>query len=218
VSAARVARPTGIDAVADAERLLGKSDPVLRALIKEAGPCTLSKPTPGSVYVTLARAIVFQQLAGRAASVIHGRFVEAVGGRVTPAAVLATPFEHLRGAGLSTAKANSLIDLAAAHSDGRIKPRQIPSMSDEEVVEHLVSVRGIGRWTAEMFLMFHLGRLDVWPTGDLGVRNGYGKAWGLRATPTAKELEPLGDRFRPYRSVVAWYCWAAVETTPPSGW
>ncbi len=208
----------GVDAVAHAERFLSKADPVLKGLIKEAGPCTLSRPTPGSVYTTLARAIVFQQLAGRAAAVIHGRFVEAIGGRVTPAAVLATPFENLRAAGLSTAKANSLIDLAVAHGDGRVKPRRIPYMSDEEVVEHLVSVRGIGPWTAEMFLMFHLGRLDVWPTGDLGVRNGYGKAWALRATPTAKELEPLGDRFRPFRSVVAWYCWAAVEITPPQGW
>ena len=209
---------TGVDAVAQAERVLRKADPVLRGLIDEAGPCTLGTPTPGSVYRTLARAIVFQQLAGRAASVIHARFVTAIGGKVTPQAVLATPFDTLRGAGLSTAKANSLIDLAVAHGDGRVKPRQIPSMSDDEVVEHLVSVRGIGRWTAEMFLMFHLGRLDVWPTGDLGVRNGDGKAWGLNATPTAKELEPLGDRFRPYRSVVAWYCWAAVEISPPSGW
>jgi DNA-3-methyladenine glycosylase II len=157
-------------------------------------------------------------LAGRAASVIHGRFVAAIGGKVTPQAVLATPFDELRAAGLSGNKATSLIDLANAHLDGRIKTRKIPAMSDDEVVEHLCMVRGIGRWTAEMFLMFHLGRLDVWPTGDLGVRNGYGKAWGLPGTPTAKELEPLGDRFRPWRSVVAWYCWAAVEVTPPEGW
>lgn len=210
--------PAGVDAVKAAERFLRKSDPVLAKLIAEAGPCTLGTPTAGTTFVTLARAIVFQQLAGRAASVIHGRFVTAIGGKVTPAAVLATPFETLRAAGLSGAKANSLIDLATAHGDGRINTRKIPSMTDEEVVEHLCSVRGIGPWTAEMFLMFHLGRLDVWPVGDLGVRNGYGKAWGLPATPTAKELAPLGDRFRPYRSVVAWYCWTAVEVTPPQGW
>ncbi len=209
---------TGVEAVRAAERFLKKADPVLARLIAEAGPCTLGTPTKGTAMVTLARAIVFQQLAGRAASVIHGRFVEAVGGKVTPESVLATPFDELRAAGLSTAKANSLIDLATAHGDGRVKPRKLASLSDDEIVEELVSVRGIGRWTAEMFLMFHLGRLDVWPTGDLGVRNGYGKAWGLAATPNAKELEPLGDRFRPYRSVVAWYCWAAVEVTPPQGW
>ncbi|MEY2397939.1 MAG: DNA-3-methyladenine glycosylase [Actinomycetota bacterium] len=210
--------PTGVEAVAKAERVLKKADPVMARLIAEAGPCTLGTPTKGTAMVTLARAIVFQQLAGRAASVIHGRFVEAVGGKVTPEAVLATPFENLRAAGLSTAKANSLLDLAAAHGDGRVKPRKLAAMSDDEIVAELVSVRGIGRWTAEMFLMFHLGRLDVWPTGDLGVRNGYAKAWAVTPTPNAKELEPLGDRFRPYRSVVAWYCWAAVEITPPQGW
>ena len=207
-----------VEEVKAAERKLAKLDPVLARLIRESGPCTLGTPTPGTTMVTLARSIVFQQLAGRAASVIHGRFVNAIGGKVTPDAVLATPFETLRAAGLSGAKATSIIDLANAHKDGRINTRKIPKMSDDEVVEHLSSVRGIGRWTADMFLMFHLGRLDVWPTGDLGVRNGYRKAWNLEATPTAKELEPLGDRFRPYRSVVAWYCWAAVEVTPPEGW
>ncbi|HVV37939.1 MAG TPA: DNA-3-methyladenine glycosylase [Acidimicrobiales bacterium] len=209
---------TGPAEVTKAERALTKLDPVLKRLIAEAGPCTLGTPTPGTTFVTLARAIVFQQLAGRAASVIHGRFVTAIGGKVTPQAVLSTPFEELRAAGLSGNKATSLIDLANAHLDGRINTRKIPSMTDDEIVEHLCMVRGIGRWTAEMFLMFHLGRLDVWPTGDLGVRNGYGKAWGLPTTPTAKDLEPLGDRFRPWRSVVAWYCWAAVEVTPPEGW
>ncbi len=208
----------GVEAVRRAERALAKADPVLAGLIKRKGPCTLGSPTKGSEFVTLVRSIVFQQLAGRAASVIHGRFVAAVGGRVTPAAVLGTSFEDLRGAGLSTNKALSLLDLAEAHGDGRIKPRRLKSMGDDEVVAELVSVRGIGRWTAEMFLMFHLGRLDVWPTGDLAVRNGFAQAWGLPASPTAKELEPMGDRFRPYRSVVAWYCWAALEVTPPEGW
>ncbi len=208
---------TGVEAVKRGEKFLAKTDPVLKQLIKEAGPCTLGTPTPGSEFVTLCRSIVFQQLAGRAAATIHGRFVTAIGGKVTPAAVLATPFEDLRAAGLSNNKALSLIDLAEAQTDGRIKPRKLKSLPDEEVIAELVSVRGIGRWTAEMFLMFHLGRLDVWPTGDLGVRNGLGKAWGI-PSPTPKEMEPMGERFRPYRSIVAWYCWAAVETTPPEGW
>ena len=206
-----------VEDVRKAERVLAKQDPVLKRLIKQSGPCTLGTPTPGTTFVTLARSIVFQQLAGRAAATIHGRFVTAIGGKVTPQAVLATDFDTLRAAGLSGNKATSLIDLANAHLDGRINTRKIPSMTDDEIVEHLCTVRGIGRWTAEMFLMFHLGRLDVWPTGDLGVRNGYGIAWGVPA-PTAKELEPLGDRFRPWRSVVAWYCWTAVDVTPPEGW
>lgn len=209
---------TGVAAVQKAERWLAKNDPVLKALIKRAGPCSLGTPSPGTEFVTLCRSVVFQQLAGKAAATIHGRFVTAIGGKVTPAAVLATPFESLRGAGLSNNKALSIIDLAEAHRDGRIKPRLLHSMADDEVVAELVSVRGIGRWTAEMFLMFHLGRLDVWPTGDLGVRNGLAKAWGLPASPTPKEMEPMGDRFRPYRSVVAWYCWTAVEISPPEGW
>ncbi|HUR78762.1 MAG TPA: hypothetical protein VMZ22_12505 [Acidimicrobiales bacterium] len=209
---------TGTAEVKKAERFLKQADPVLAKLIADAGPCTLGTPTPGTTFVTLARAIVFQQLAARAASVIHGRFVQAIGGKVTPQAVLDTPLDALRSAGLSGNKAASLVDLANAHLDGRVNTRKIPSMSDDEIVEHLCMVRGIGRWTAEMFLMFHLGRLDVWPTGDLGVRNGYGKAWGLAATPTAKELEPFGEPYRPYRSVVAWYCWTAVEVTPPEGW
>jgi DNA-3-methyladenine glycosylase II len=207
----------GLEDVRKAERVLAKQDPVLKQLIKANGPCTLGTPTPGTTFVTLARSIVFQQLAGRAAATIHGRFVTAIGGKVTPQAVLATDFDTLRGAGLSGNKATSLIDLANAHLDGRINTRKLPSMTDDEIVEHLCTVRGIGRWTAEMFLMFHLGRLDVWPTGDLGVRNGYGKAWGV-PSPTAKELEPLGDRFRPWRSVVAWYCWTAVDVEPPEGW
>ena len=107
--------------------------------------------------------------------------------------MLATPFDTLRAAGLSGNKATfANRPRQRALGDGRINTRKIPSMSDDEIVEHLCSVRGIGRWTAEMFLMFHLGRLDVWPTGDLGVRNGYGKAWGLPATPTAKELDAAG--------------------------
>ncbi|MDP1794047.1 MAG: DNA-3-methyladenine glycosylase 2 family protein [Acidimicrobiales bacterium] len=209
---------TGVDAVKKAERVLAKTDPVMARLIKDNGPCTLGTPTPGSEFVTLCRSIVFQQLAGRAAATIHGRFVAAIGGKVTLAAVLAAPFEDLRGAGLSTAKALSVKDLAEAHGDGRIKPRKLRSLSDDEIVAELVSVRGIGRWTAEMFLMFHLGRLDVWPTGDLAVRNGFAKAWGLPESPKPKEMEPMGDRFRPYRSVVAWYCWTAIDVTPPEGW
>jgi DNA-3-methyladenine glycosylase II len=116
------------------------------------------------------------------------------------------------GAGLSGNKAASVCDLAAKVTDGTVvlDGRGLAREGDEEVIERLTTVRGIGPWTAEMFLMFQLGRLDVWPTGDLGVRKGFGLAWKI-PMPSAKELAPLGDEFRPYRSVVAWYCWRAVE-------
>jgi 3-methyladenine DNA glycosylase/8-oxoguanine DNA glycosylase len=155
--------------------------------------------------------IVYQQLAGRAAATIHGRFVAAVGGEVTPATVLAASPETLAACGLSRAKAASIVDLADQVASGRIALERIGRLSDEEVVDHLVQVRGIGPWTAQMFLLDTLGRLDVWPTGDYGVRAGFGRAWGLPDTPSPKELEVLGKPFRPYRSLVAWYCWRVVD-------
>src|SRR5207244_9471540 len=125
---------------------------------------------------------------------------------------LSLPAAHLRSVGLSGNKAASLRDLAAKVLDGTVMldPAGLRTESDAEVVARLSSVRGIGKWTADMFLIFQLRRLDVWPTGDLGVRRGYGLAWGI-PTPTAKELDPLGEPYRPYRSVVAWYCWRAAE-------
>jgi DNA-3-methyladenine glycosylase II len=165
-----------------------------------------------SHFAALVRAIVYQQLAGRAAAAIHGRLVQALDGEVTAPAMLTLSPEQFRAAGLSANKTASLLDLAAKVLDGTVQlsPRGLARESDDEVVLRLSSVRGIGRWTAEMFLMFQLRRLDVWPTGDLGVRRGYGLAWDI-PMPTPEVLEPLGDPFRPYRSVVAWYCWRAVE-------
>ena len=120
------------------------------------------------------------------------------------------PDETLRSAGLSGNKLASLRDLSAKVLDGTIVLSRTSRLSDDKLVARLVTVRGVGRWTAEMYLMFQLRRLDVWPVDDLGVRQGYGLAWGLDPPPTAKQLEPLGDPFRPYRSIVARYCWAAV--------
>jgi DNA-3-methyladenine glycosylase II len=184
---------------------------VLRRLVAEAGPPRV-RPPAESHFEALVRAIVYQQLAGAAASAIHGRLIAALGGGVTPERVLALPGESLRSAGLSASKTASLQDLAAKVLDGTVvlDPAGLRAESDEEVVARLSTVRGIGKWTAEMFLMFQLRRLDVWPTGDLGVRKGFGLAWGI-PTPAAKQLDPLGDPFRPYRSVVAWYCWRAAE-------
>jgi DNA-3-methyladenine glycosylase II len=155
---------------------------------------------------------VYQQLATAAAVAIHGRLVAALGGEVTPQRLLAMADADLRAAGLSANKTASVRDLAGKVLDGTVllDPAGLRAEPDDEVVARLSAVRGIGRWTAEMFMMFQLRRLDVWPTGDLGVRKGFGLAWAI-PTPTAKQLEPLGDPYRPYRSVVAWYCWRAAE-------
>ncbi len=194
-----------------AAAILAERDPVMRRLVAEAGPARVRPPTD-SHYEALVRAIVYQQLAGRAAAAIHGRLIAALDGQVEPVMLLSLPDETLRSVGLSGAKAASLRDLAGKVLDGTVvlDPAGLRRESDAGVVARLTTVRGIGKWSAEMFLMFQLRRLDVWPTGDLGVRKGFGLAWGI-PTPTAKQLDPLGDPFRPYRSVVAWYCWRAAE-------
>ena len=190
---------------------LASGDPVLAALIEAAGPMRLRKPFD-SHFGALVRSVVYQQLAGRAAAAIHARLVSALEGDVSPEAVMGASEASLRGAGLSGSKAASIRDLAAKVLDGTVvlDPRRIAREGDEEVIARLCTVRGIGEWTAQMFLLFQLRRLDVWPAGDLGVRRGYGLAWGVDM-PSAKQLAPLGDRYRPYRSVVAWYCWRACD-------
>jgi DNA-3-methyladenine glycosylase II len=194
-----------------AARLLASRDPVMAALVATVGPPKF-RPPQESHFAALVRSIVYQQLAGAAASAIHGRLVATLAGKVEPDALLRLEPEQLRAAGLSGNKAASLRDLSTKVLDGTvvIEPRRVSRLADEEVIIRLSTVRGIGRWTAEMFLMFQLRRLDVWPTGDLGVRKGFGLAWHI-PMPTARELNPLGDQFRPYRSVTAWYCWRAAE-------
>jgi len=197
-----------------AARILAERDPVIARLVAEAGPPRLSRPTD-SHFGALVRAIVYQQLAGRAAVAIHGRLIAALGGDaadVQPEPLLALTDEQMRAVGLSRNKMASLRDLAAKVLDGTVmlSPRGLARESDDDIVARLSAVRGIGPWTAEMFLIFQLRRLDVWPVGDLGVRRGYGLAWQV-PEPTARELEPLGEPFRPYRSVAAWYCWRAAE-------
>lgn len=185
-------------------------DPVLANLIALVGPIKHRPRSSDGHFGALARSIVFQQLAGRAAAAIHGRVVAEAGGELTPEALAALSDESLRAAGLSRNKLAALRDLSEKVLDGTVVLDASTGQSDDEIVARLVTVRGIGRWTAEMYLMFELRRLDVWPVGDLGVRQGYGLAWGLDPPPTAEELGPLGGRFRPYRSIVARYCWEAV--------
>ena len=196
---------------AAAARMLAERDPVIARLLAETGPPRLGRPDESHLG-TLVRAIVYQQLAGRAAAAIHGRLIAAVGGDMRPETLIALSDEQLRAVGLSRAKVASLRDLAEKVLDGTVvlAPRRLARQGDDEIVARLSAVRGIGTWTAEMFLLFQLRRLNVWPVGDLGVRRGYGLAWQV-PTPTARELRPLGEPFRPYRSVAAWYCWRAAE-------
>jgi len=189
-------------------------DPHFRFLVKQVGPPVL-RPPRSSVFSSLAAAIVYQQLAGKAAMTIHGRFVRVLEGRVTPDEVLAADPERLRSAGLSRGKLAAILDLASKATDGTVPLRGLSRLPDAEVVARLTRVRGIGPWTAEMFLMFHLHRPDVWPVGDLGVRNGWARIHGHAAPPDSRELQAAADHLRPWRSAAAWYCWRAVEVLTP---
>lgn len=191
---------------------LAAADPAMAAAITTFGPCTLVRGrAPGGAFGALARSICFQQLAGAAASAIHGRFAALYDGRPTPAAVAATPDDVMRSVGLSAAKVASIKDLAAKSLDGTVRLEGWGRMDDDEIVERLVQVRGIGPWTAQMFLIFQLNRPDVWPTGDLGVRVGYGRMHGLEEAPTPAGLAAAGEIYRPYRSIAAWYCWRVMD-------
>jgi DNA-3-methyladenine glycosylase II len=182
----------------------------MAAFIERAGELP-ERAGAGDAFTSLARAIVFQQLAGRAAAAIYRRTLETVGGEMTPAAILARTPDELRSAGLSNNKTLALIDLASKVSDGTVPLDELAGLSDDEIVERLVTVRGIGRWTAEMFLLFELRRPDVWPVDDLGVRNGYSLIHQLPEMIKPKQLQAEGDRYRPYRSTAALYCWQAVH-------
>jgi DNA-3-methyladenine glycosylase II len=204
------------DLAAASEHLVGV-DPAFAGVVAEAGPPRLPRARPRrGHFAEIARAIVFQQLHGRAAVTIHGRFEALFDGAPTPESVLELPVSELRGAGLSGNKAASIRDLSEKVLAGTVELDRMGRLGDDEIVAELVTVRGIGRWTAEMFLMFQLGRLDVWPVDDFGVRKGYAAVHGMTAQPTAKTLLPLGDPYRPHRSVAAWYCWRAADTVNPS--
>jgi DNA-3-methyladenine glycosylase II len=190
----------------------------MAALVRRTGRFRLPPPTTDH-FGALAESILYQQLAGAAAAAIHRRFVALFDGKLTPQTVLSVPEQNLRGAGLSGSKAASIRDLAAKVADGTVPLERIERLSDDDIVTRLSVVRGIGRWTAEMFLIFQLRRLDVWPVDDYGVRQGWSLAYGLKELLKPKELMAEGERFRPYRTVVAWYCWQAVHESraKPSG-
>lgn len=198
-----------------ARKHLTAADPILAAIIAEVGPCRIaSRPER---FPALARAIIFQQLAGRAAQTIHDRVVALYPGRTfpSPAQILATPDELLRKAGLSANKAAYIKDLARHVEEDLLSFRRFAKMEDEEVIADLTRVKGIGRWTAEMFLMFNLGRSDVLPVGDLGFRNAVMRAYKMRKPPKPKDLTKMAERWRPYRSAAVWYFWQASEIITP---
>ena len=197
-----------------ARRALVKADPTLGALMKRVGPFRLEVEGLRSPFMALARSIAYQQLTGKAAATIFGRVLERVGQgpRFTPEAVLALPVESLREAGLSGAKAAALRDLATKALEGEVPSlAQARRMSDAALVEHLTKVRGIGQWTVEMLLIFRLGRPDILPVDDYGVRKGFMRTYGLAEMPRPKELLAYGERWRPWRTVASWYMWRALD-------
>ena len=196
------------------EQYLSATDPRIAALIARSlryniKPAPLIRP-----FDALAESIAYQQLSGKAAATIFGR-VRALYPRrkyLDPEKILATPDESFRAAGLSRSKIAAVKDLAAKTIDGTVpSARAIARMSDEEIILRLTEVRGIGRWTVEMLLLFDLGRPDVWPVDDYGVRKGFAKIFGRRKLPTPKQLMKFGEKWRPYRSVAAWYFWRALD-------
>jgi 3-methyladenine DNA glycosylase/8-oxoguanine DNA glycosylase len=195
--------------LAGAIREVTARDPALADLVARVGPIRYLALFPDGPFGMLVRSIISQQISAAAAQAIMARARAAVGGSFTPEALAAASEETLRAAGFSRNKVASVKDLSAKVLDGTVDVNPSTRLTDEEVVERLTTVRGVGRWSAEMYLMHCLRRLDVWPSGDLDVRAGYAEIWQI-PRPTAKELEPLGDRFRPYRSVVARYCQEAV--------
>jgi DNA-3-methyladenine glycosylase II len=199
-------------------RWLAKVDPVLAGLIRAVGRFTHTPNADHTPFHALARAIAHQQLNGTAAESIFGRFVNlyakdgAAAALLEAELVLETPDEKLRAVGLSFAKIASIKDLAAKTIAGTVPPYEIlHTLADDEIIERLTQVRGIGRWTVEMLLMFRLGRPDILPIDDFGVRNGFRLAYGLRGMPTPRALAEYGARWAPYRSVAAWYLWRAVD-------
>lgn len=200
---------------AKARRLLSRRDPILRDLMRRHGACGLAKAQHTDPFEALVRAIISQQLSTRAAATIAARF-EALfdDGHPTPSTVRAVGDDRLRGCGLSSQKLAYIRDLCVHIEGGALPLEALDRMSDDEVIEALTRVKGIGRWTAEMFLMFRLHRPDVLPVGDLGIVKAIQKAYRLRKVPTADRMVRIGESWRPYRSVACWYLWASLHNAP----
>lgn len=193
---------------------LRRADRILAGVIKKVGPCPLAPRRGVPPYQALVKSVTYQQLNGKAAETIFRRMLALFPGKKfpAPADMVAAPDEKLRSAGLSRAKTAAIKDIAAKTIDGLVPPRRaIAKMSDAEIIEQLTTIRGVGPWTVEMLLMFTLGRPDVLPATDYGVRSGFARVYGWKALPSPKELLAHGERWRPHRSVAAWYLWRALE-------
>lgn len=197
-----------------ARRLLARRDPILRDLMRMHGPCGLAARQHSDPFKALARAIVGQQLSARAAATIFSRFEALFDAFPTPAQVLAVPDDRLRSVGLSSQKLGYLRDLCRRIVEGELPLDVLDRMDDEAVIENLTQVRGVGRWTAEMFLIFRLQRPDVLPVGDLGIVRAVQRAYKLRKAPSPDRLTRIGEAWRPYRSVACWYLWASLNNEP----
>ena len=202
---------------------LKQTDPALARVIEQVGPCTLQPRSEGTHFGALLRSIVYQQLSGKAAATIHSRFLALYGGREpTAAELLATPEETLRSVGLSRQKLSYMHDLAAHVQRGDLPVDALHELDDSALTESLVRVKGIGRWTAQMFMMFRLGRPNVLPDLDLGIQKGIQRAYGLRDMPKPKDVLRIGEAWKPYASVASWYMWRVLELpakespTPPT--
>jgi DNA-3-methyladenine glycosylase II len=200
---------------AKARRHLSRRDERLKRIISRVGPCTL-QPNADH-FGLLARSIISQQISTRAALAIHGRLCAQVGKPIRPRAILKATDDDLRGAGLSASKVLSMRDLAQRCVDGEIRLKKLGDLDDEEVITQLTPVRGIGRWTAEMFLIFGLGRLDVLPVTDFGLRNGIRREHALPDLPNRATVEALTAAWTPYRSIGTWYIWRSFGDVPQSG-
>jgi DNA-3-methyladenine glycosylase II len=201
-----------------AVRHLKRADPVWVRLIERVGPCRFEAVSDIGYFEYLLHAIIHQQLSGKAAATITGRFQALFGGRMpTPPELLAAPDEGLRGAGLSRGKVRYVKDLATRVESGALPIGSLDTMPDEDVVTALVQVTGIGRWTADMVLIFRLGRPDVLPTLDLGIRKAVQRGWSLRRLPSPQRVAELGAGWAPYRSIATWYLWRSLdaEGNPP---
>jgi 3-methyladenine DNA glycosylase/8-oxoguanine DNA glycosylase len=191
---------------------LRRVDPKFGAVIDAVGKCRYSAREEGTHFGALVRSIVYQQLSGKAAGTIHARLRALHGDRdPTPAELIATPEAILRGVGLSRQKMSYLLDLASRVERGELPLDGVHELSDEELTEALVQVKGIGRWTAQMFLMFRLGRTDVLPDLDLGIQKGLQRAYGLRKMPKPKDVLRHGEKWAPYRTIASWYLWHVLE-------
>jgi DNA-3-methyladenine glycosylase II len=191
--------------------VLARRDPVIRDLMRRYGECGLAKAQRTDPFRALLHAIIAQQLSTKAAATIEGRFAALFDGRPTAAAIAAMPDERLRVVGISPQKLGYIRDLCARTLDGSLSLEALDTLPDEEVIVALTNVKGIGRWTAEMFLMFRLHRPDVLPVGDLGIVKAVQRAYKLRLAPTPVRLTRLGENWRPYRSVACWYLWASLD-------